>query len=202
VGIACALFFGCTAIAVPCWRSAILPTNDAAMSLRPLAGIAIVSLLIFGVTALALLRQRGEVTLVLALAAMVPVGWCMMESRARLAPFFSMADAAHYLNPRLGREGEVIFEGPLQRGNSLAFYLEKKFFFVNQSPGPRANDAASQNQYLDERFVLDAWDRSNPIYLIIEEDRVAHWRRLITDRVHIYHQVSSCGSRVILSNQL
>jgi 4-amino-4-deoxy-L-arabinose transferase-like glycosyltransferase len=201
-GIACVLIFGCTAAAIPFWRSAIFPSHDAASSLQPLAQIAIVSLLVFGMAALAFLRQRGEITLVLAVAAMIPVGWCLMESRARLAPYFSMADAAHYLNPRLGRDGEVIFEGPLRRGNSLAFYLEKNFFFVNQSPGRSADDAASQNQYLDEHFVLDAWDRSNPIYLIIEEDRVAHWRRLITDRVHIYHQVSSCGSRVILSNQM
>jgi 4-amino-4-deoxy-L-arabinose transferase-like glycosyltransferase len=203
VGIGCMLIVGSSLAAIPFWHSAIFPINNAAwLSLRPLALIAVGSLLIFGLAALVLLRQRWEITLVLALAAMVPVGWCLVESRARLASSFSLADAAHYLNPRLGRNGEVIFEGPVNSGSSLAFYLEKKFFFVNQSPGPRERDAASQNKYLDEHFVLDAWDRSDPIYLIIDEDRVAHWRQLITDRVHIYHQVSSCGSRVILSNQL
>lgn len=203
LGIACMLIVGCTLAAMPLWYSAIFSISDSAwFFVRPLAQIALASLLVFALGAIVLVRQRGEITLVLALAAMVPVGWCLIEGRARVAPFFSLADAARYLNPRLGRNGEVILEGPLKGGNSLAFYLEKKFFFVNQAPGPHENDAASQNKYLDEHFVLEAWDRSDPIYLIIEQDRVAHWRRLITDRVHIYHQVSTCGSRVILTNQM
>jgi predicted cupin superfamily sugar epimerase len=73
---------------------------------------------------------------------------------------------------------------------------------VNQAPGLFEKDADTQNKYLDDHFVLEAWDRSSPIYFIIEENRVSHWRRLITDRIHIYHQVTSCGSRVVLSNQL
>ena len=203
LGIICALFAGGSAAAIAFFRPGIVGLNAAVwLSLHPLAQIAFGSLLVFAVVALALLKQRGVITLVVAVAVMVPVGWCLIESRARLAPFFSLADAAHYVNPRLGRNGEVIFEGSLKSGNSLAFYLEKKFFFVNQSPGPREKDVGSQNKYLDEHFVLEAWDRSDPLYLIIAEDRVGHWRQLITDRVHIYHQVTTCGSRVVLSNQL
>ena len=63
-------------------------------------------------------------------------------------------------------------------------------------------DAESQAKYLDEQRVLDAWERSSPVYLIIDERRVAYWRKSITERVHIFHQVTTCGSRVILSNQL
>jgi hypothetical protein len=177
--------------------------NDAeSLSLRPLILVATASILGSAVAALILLRQRGEITLVLALATMVPIGWCLIEGRARLAPSFSLADAARYLNPHLGRSGEVVYEGSIESGNSLAFYLEKKFFLVNQSPRLLEKDAASQNKYLDEHFLLEAWDRSDPIYLIIAEDRVPHWRQLITDRVHIYHQVGTCGSRVVLSNQM
>ena len=172
------------------------------LSLRPLILVAAASILVSALAALILLRQRGEITLVLALATMVPVGWCLIESRTRVAPVFSLAEAARYLNPRLGRSGEVVYEGSIESGNSLAFYLEKKFFLVNQSPRFQETDAASQNKYLDEHFLLEAWDRSNPIYLITAEDRVPYWRQLITDRVHIYHQVGTCGSRVVLSNQM
>jgi hypothetical protein len=52
----------------------------------------------------------------------------------------------------------VIYEGSIESGNSLAFYLEKKFFLVNQSPRFQETDAASQNKYLDEHFLLEAWD--------------------------------------------
>jgi hypothetical protein len=172
------------------------------LSLGPLAQIALASFLVFSVAALLLLKQRGEITLVVALAAMVPVGSCLVEGRSRVAPFFSLADVAEFLNPRLGRDGEIVYEGSLRSGSSLTFYLEKKFFLVNQAPSFFERDAAAQNKYLDEHFLLEAWDRSNPIYLIIEENRVSYWRRLITNRVHIYHQVPTCGERVILSNQL
>jgi 4-amino-4-deoxy-L-arabinose transferase-like glycosyltransferase len=208
-GVILALILGAAVGALTCFRPGIVasflehPVNNSTwLSLVPLAQIAAGSLIVFSIVALLLMRQRGEVTLALALAAMVPVGFCLVEGRSRSAPFFSLADAAEFLNPRLGREGEIIYEGSLRSGNSLTFYLEKRFFLVNQAPSFFERDAAAQNKYLDEHFLLEAWDRSNPIYLIIEENRVSYWRQLITNRVHIYHQVTTCGSRVILSNQL
>lgn len=171
-------------------------------SLAPMAQIAVGSLVAFAVGALLTIKQRGEITLVVILAAMVPIGFCLVEARSRIGPLFSLADAAQYLNPHLGSRTEVIYEGSLPSGSSLAFYLEKKFFLVNQNPGFFEREPASQTNYLDEHFVLEAWDGSNPIYLIIDESRVAYWRRLILKRVHIYHQVTTCGSRVILSNQM
>jgi 4-amino-4-deoxy-L-arabinose transferase-like glycosyltransferase len=207
-GITLALVVGLGAAAMIYFRPGTLAAltdhavNPVSFSLAPLAQIVIASLLIFTIGAFFVVQQRGEITLVLALAAMVPIGCCLIEARARVAPFFSLADAAQYLNPRLGRNGEVIYEGSLRSGSSLSFYLEKKFFLINQAPGPFERDPASQRKYLDEHFLLDAWDRSDPLYLIIDEERVAYWRQLITSRVHIYHQVGTCGSRVVLSNQL
>jgi 4-amino-4-deoxy-L-arabinose transferase-like glycosyltransferase len=168
-----------------------------------MAPIALLILLVFSLAAIFFaIKQREELALYLVLGSMVPIGFGLAESVSRSAYRFSMAGAARFLNPRLGQSGEVLYEGPLRRCNSLSFYLNKKFFLVNQAPGRFEQDAASQNKYLDERFVLEAWDRSNPIYFIIEEDRVAHWRRLIIDRVHIYRQVTTSGRRVVLSNEL
>jgi len=208
-GIILALIVGAGASAWICFRPASVasflgrPDDDSIwLSLSPLAQIAVVSFLVFSVAALLILKQRGEITLVVALAAMVPVGFCLVEGRSRVAPFFSLADAADFLNPRLGREGEIVYEGSLRSGSSLSFYLEKKFFLVNQAPSFFERDPAAQNKYLDEHFLLEAWERSSPIYLVIDENRVVYWRQLIINRVHIYHQVTTCGSRVVLSNQL
>ncbi|PZR71853.1 MAG: hypothetical protein DLM73_15020 [Chthoniobacterales bacterium] len=173
------------------------------LDLRPMLQIAAGSLIIFPLAALYWVRkQRAEIALLLALAAMIPAGLCLAESAARIAPFFSLAGAARFLNPRLQQDGQLLYEGPLQSGSSLSFYLNKKFFLVNQVPDRLEQTAADQNKYLDEAFVLEVWNRSDPIYFIIEEQRVAYWRQLITERVHIYHQVTSCGRYVILSNQL
>lgn len=179
------------------------PLSDAVwVSLRPLIQITVIALSLSALIALFVIRQRGEVVLVLALSAMVPVGFCLIESGSRAAPFLSVADAARYLNPRLGRAGEVVYEGPLRSGSSLSFYLEKKFFLLNQPANTLERDAASQAKYLDEHFLLEAWARSDPIYLIVDESRVSYWQRLIVQRVHIYHQVTTSGRRVVLSNQL
>jgi 4-amino-4-deoxy-L-arabinose transferase-like glycosyltransferase len=208
-GITLALIAGLGAAAVIYFRPSSVGilihesiTDAAWFSLRPLCQIALVSLLALTLSAFYVIKQRAEITLVVAVAALVPIGFCLIEGRARLAPYLSLADAAKYLNPRLGRNGEVIYEGSLRSGSSLGFYLEKNFFLIRENPGFFERDAESQRKYLDEHFLLDAWDRSDPLYLIIDEERVAYWRGLITSRVHIYHQVTTCGSRVVLSNQL
>jgi hypothetical protein len=209
-GITLAVLAGIAGAASVCFHPLIFetlinrPFPDAAwISLRPIAQIAIAGLLLFSLPApFFVARQRAEIALFLVLGSMAPIGFCLMESASRVAPFFSLADAAQFLNPRLGRNGQVLYEGSLPTGSSLSLYLEKKFFLVNQMPGLFEKDAAAQNKYLDENFVLEAWDQASPIYLIVDEGRVSHWRKLVTNRVHIYHQVTTCGSRVVLSNQL
>lgn len=204
-GVALGVVIGLTVMAATYFRPSIIESilerslsGAVWFSLRPLTQIAVGALLVSAITAFLFIQQRGEVMLVLALAAMVPVGFCLVESGSRATPFFSLADAAQYLNPRLGQTGEVVYEGSLRSGSSLSFYLEKKFFLLNQPP----NLPNPSGKYIDEHFLLEAWDRSDPIYLIIDEERVSYWRRLITQRVHIYHQVTTCGRRVVLSNQL
>ena len=147
-------------------------------------------------------RRRSEIALVLVLVSMVPIGLCLAEGASRMAPSFSLAGAARFLNPHLGERGQVLYEGSLHNGSTLSFYLNRKFFLVNQRPDFFDQSAAAQEKYLDEHFVLEAWNRSDPIYLIIDESRVPHWQELVTERVHIYHQVTTCGHYVVLSNQL
>ncbi|MEY2519554.1 MAG: hypothetical protein QOF24_1313 [Verrucomicrobiota bacterium] len=171
--------------------------------LRPMAQIAALSLVILSLPALYFVRRRrAEIALLLALAPMLPVGFCLAESASRISPFFSLADPAQFLNPRLGPQAQVLFEGSLQGASSLTFYLNKKFFLVNQAPGRFEQSEADRNKYLDENFVLEAWSRSDPLYFIVEERRVSYWRKRIIERVHIYHQVTTSGHYVILSNQL
>ena len=119
-----------------------------------------------------------------------------------MAPAFSLAGAARSLHPLLEERGEDLFEGPLRDASSLTFYLPRKFYLVNQAPDFFDRGAEAQQKYLDENFVLEAWNRADPIYLIIDEERVPHWQELVTARVHIYHQVTTCGRYVVLSNQL
>ncbi|MCA1658079.1 MAG: glycosyltransferase family 39 protein, partial [Verrucomicrobiaceae bacterium] len=107
------------------------------LELRPMVQLAALSLVVLSLPALYFVRKRGaEIALLLALAPMLPVGFCLAESASLIAPFFSLAEPARFLNPRLGPHGQVLYEGPLQSASSLSFYLNKKFFLVNQTPGP------------------------------------------------------------------
>jgi 4-amino-4-deoxy-L-arabinose transferase-like glycosyltransferase len=209
VGVAVALATGLMITAAAWFRPTLIETalahplsDEVWHSIRPLAQISAGALLVSALAAFCRMQERAEMILVIALAAMVPVGFCLIESGTRAAPFMSLALAAQYLNPRLNSSGEVVYEGPLRSGNSLSFYLEKQFFLVNQRQAGPEREPASGAKYLDEHHIVEAWDRSDPIYLIIDESRVSHWRQLISDRVHIYHQVTTCGQRVMLSNQL
>jgi 4-amino-4-deoxy-L-arabinose transferase-like glycosyltransferase len=147
-------------------------------------------------------KDRSEIALLVILISMVPIGLCLAEAVSRISSSFSLAGAARFLNQRLGERGQVLYEGPPPNASTLTFYLNRKFFFVNQPPDFFDRNEAAREKYLDEKFVLAAWNGSDPIYLIIHENRVPHWQKLVTARVHIYHQVTTCGHYVVLSNQL
>ena len=81
--------------------------------------------------------------------------------------------------------------------------LERKFAMVNQKTDPQIPLTAEQrNLFLDEKAAIENWRAPRPVFLIIEQDRVAYWRELLTQRFHVYHQVANFGTYTILSNQL
>ena len=174
------------------------------LAFRPLAAILGVSLISLSLAALYFISKRREKLAAIALAAsMIPGGLGMMEAVAQIAPYFSLADVARFLNPRLDLGGDTIFEGPLADSSSLIFYLNRKFFLVNQNPqketpiGKPAIDI-----FLNEAAVLEKWGQPDAVYLIIEQSRADYWQQILTAHFHIYHQITTCGTYVVLSNQL
>jgi len=148
------------------------------------------------------IKNRERIAIAILLAAMIPLGLSSIEGVARVAPFFSLANAAAYLNARMGESGDVYYEGPLHTGSSLLFYLDRKFFLVNQTADPSAQRWGALQLQASEEAVLERWNEADPVFLVIEETRLPHWQQLITERFHIFHQVTTCGTYVVLSNQL
>jgi hypothetical protein len=110
---------------------------------------------------------------------------------------------ARFLNPRLDAGGDTIFEGPLPDSSSLIFYLNRKFFLVNQNPEKETPMGKPPiDIFLKEAAVLEKWGRPDAVYLIIEQSRSDYWKQLLTAHFHIYHQITTCGTYVVLSNQL
>jgi 4-amino-4-deoxy-L-arabinose transferase-like glycosyltransferase len=171
---------------------------------RPLVAIFGVSLVSLSLAALYLVSKQRERLAAIALAAsMIPGGLSMMEAVAQIAPYFSLANVARFLNPRLDAGGETIFEGPFDDSSSLIFYLNRKFLLVNQNP-QKENPIGkpSIDIFLNEAAVVEKWGQPSAVYLIIEESRAAYWKRILTAHFHIYHQLTTSGTYVVLSNQL
>jgi len=174
------------------------------LAFRPLVAIFGISLVCLALVALYFISKQRERLAAIALAAsMIPGGLSMMEAVAHTAAYFSLADVARFLNPRLDAGGNAIFEGPLADSSSLIFYLNRKIFLVNQKPEketPMGNP--SIDMFFEESAVLEKWGQPDAVYLIIEESRADHWKQILTSHFHIYHQITKCGTYVVLSNQL
>jgi 4-amino-4-deoxy-L-arabinose transferase-like glycosyltransferase len=174
------------------------------LAFRPLVAIFGGSLVSLSLAALYFIFKQRERLAAIALAAsMIPGGLSMMEAVAQVAPYFSLANVARFLNPRLDAGGDTMFEGPFDDSSSLIFYLNRKFFLVNQNPRKETPiGKPSIDIFLNEAAVLEKWGQPDAVYLIIEESRANHWKRILTSHFHIYHQLTTSGTYVVLSNQL
>jgi 4-amino-4-deoxy-L-arabinose transferase-like glycosyltransferase len=186
------------------WKALHDMPVSAWLALRPMLAITAVSFVFSSVVALYFVFKAREKLAAVALAAsMIPAGLSMVVGVAKTAPYFSLADVARYLNPKLEAGGHAIFEGPLDDSSSLIFYLNGKFLFVNQNPRKEAPlGTLSADIFLNEQDVLEKWGQSKAVYLIVEESRADHWKQQVASRFHVYHQVTKSGTYVVLSNQL
>jgi 4-amino-4-deoxy-L-arabinose transferase-like glycosyltransferase len=132
-------------------------------------------------------RDRETLAITLLLLGMVPMGLSAAEGLARYGRYLSFADAAEFLQPRLGSNGEILFEGSAPAGSSLKFYLDRPPIMVTA----KADGNAAIEELAD----------THPVYFIIPRDRVPYWQERLTERFHIFHQEAVCGAYVIVSNQ-
>jgi hypothetical protein len=186
------------------WRALHDMPVSAWVALRPMLVITAVSFVFFSIIALyCIFKQHRKLAAIALAASMIPAGLSMVIGVAKTAPYFSLADVARYLNPRLETGGHAMFEGPLDDGSSLIFYLNRKFFFVNQNPRKEAPmGAPASDIFLNEQAVLDKWGQPDAVYLIVEQSRAEYWKQRVISRFHVYHQVTTSGTYVVLSNQL
>ncbi|MGI8431042.1 MAG: glycosyltransferase family 39 protein [Chthoniobacterales bacterium] len=174
------------------------------LGFRSTIAVAGIALLLFPAVALWFLRQnRARVALTAVAAAMVPIGFAMIDGVARVAPYFSLAEAADYINARIAPNDKVLYEGRLHTGSSLVFYLGRKFYLVNQHPPGEPGVILGQGTdvYLDGPTVEQAWSGADRIFLLVEEQRVAHWRRELAGHGDTTAELTTCGTTVLLSNR-
>jgi len=171
--------------------------------LRAMLTVIAFSLIVASIIALYLAASsRPRLCLSVLAAVMIPITLSLADAVARVAPQFSLADAARFLEKRLTDNDAVVYEGELDDASSLVFYLHRRFYLVNQPADDEMHIASGANVSIDEDAILRHWGDPQAIYLIIKQERIPHWQQLLTERFHIYHQMMVNGRCVVLSNQL
>jgi 4-amino-4-deoxy-L-arabinose transferase-like glycosyltransferase len=171
--------------------------------LHPMLAVVAVSLIVASITAAyAAIKNRPRICLAVLAAAMLPITLSFADGVARMAPQFSLADAARFLEGRLTEKDAVVYEGELDDASSLVFYLHRHFYLLNEPPDDEMRIAGGPTVSVNEDAILRHWGDPQGIFLIINQERVPHWQRLLTTRFHIYHQLMASGRFVLLSNQL
>jgi len=171
--------------------------------LRPMFLVIAVSLMVASIVALCLaVKDRPRLCLSVMAAAMLPIGLSLADGVARMAPQFSLAEAARFLESRLTDKDAVVYEGELDDASSLVFYLHRRFYLVNEPVNDEMHVAGGASVSITEDAILQHWGDPQTIFLIIRQERIPYWQRMLTARFHIYHQVMATGRCVVLSNQL
>ncbi len=196
--------WGPTAERTTAWRTIKSVPVSTWMEFRPMFVVVALALLLFGAIALwFIVRERPRLALTALAAAMVPIGFSMMDGVARMAPYFSLANAAAVIEQGVAPDDRVIYEGPMHVGSSLLFYLGRRFYLVNQDPAsePGARLDEAPDIFLDEAAVTAQWEQSNRIYLLVEQNRVPHWRALLAAQGAKAEELTTCGTTVLLTNR-
>jgi len=185
------------------WQAVQLLPASSWSVFRPMMLLAAISLVIGTAIAFFLAKtNRPRIALSVLAVTMVPIAFSLANGVARTAPQFSMADAARFLENKSSEKDAVVYEGALDDASSLTFYLHRPFYLVNQPEDDEMHIQAGGNVSVDEETILRHWGDPQNIFLIINQERVPHWRRQLTTRFHIYHQIMASGRYVVLSNQL
>ena len=177
--------------------------DSAWLLLRPMFLVIAVSLIVASLVAIYLAaKNRPRLCLTILALAMIPIALSLADGIGRMAPQFSLANAARALRSRLTDKDLVVYEGELDDASSLVFYLHRPFYLVNPPVDDEMHIAGRKNVTVSEDTILRGWGDPQPIYLIINQKRVPYWQELLTTRFHIYHQVTASGQQVVLTNQL
>jgi 4-amino-4-deoxy-L-arabinose transferase-like glycosyltransferase len=169
-----------------------------------LLGIFGAAMLVAGAAATALTWQRRNFSALLIVSGAMAVPVCLAtDGFTMMSPYFSFADQAHAINREIASTPDAVVacEALPHTASSLLYYLNTRVHWVN---APFDQEYAQRSLglghdfYWDEAELKNRWVSSRPVYLVIEEDRLAYWQHLLPPGSRI---VSKGGTRLVLSNR-
>jgi hypothetical protein len=169
-----------------------------------LLGIFGAAMLIAGAIATVLTWRRKPfpALLVLSGAMIVPIGLATAGFTI-MSPYFSLAGEARAINREIAAEPDAVVacEAQPHTASSLFYYLNARVHWVNapfdQQYAQRVL-GLGRDYYWDDAGLLQAWGSPHPVYLIIEESRLAYWQGLLPPGARV---VNKSGTRLVLCNR-
>jgi len=169
-----------------------------------LLGIFGAAMLVAGAVATALAWKHRSFPALLVLSAAMAVPVCLATAGfTMMSPYFSLANEAHAINREIAVKPDALVacEALPNTASSLYYYLNARVHWVNApfiQDYPQRVLGLGRDYYWDDAALQKAWLSSQPVYLIIEVSRLAHWQGLLPPNARV---VNKSGTRLVLSNQ-
>ena len=169
-----------------------------------LLGIFGAAMLLAGGVATALTWRRRPFPALLVLSGAIAVPICLATAGfVMMSPYFSLAREADAINREMATEPEAIVacEALPHTASSLVYYLNARVHWVNapfeQQYAQRVL-GQGRDYYWDDAGLLQTWRSTRPVYLILEESRLAYWQGLLPPGARV---VNKSGTRLVLCNR-
>ncbi len=113
-----------------------------------------------------------------------------------VSPYFSLAKLADDIT----QDTSLVYDGPIDTGSSLLFYVDSPLILLNQDPEDDfvvRKFGIGRDRFLTLAEFISLWNSSTPKALITEEGKLALWRQLLDVSLA---PVARCGTQILLKN--
>lgn len=127
------------------------------------------------------------------------LGMGAIAGTARVAPFFSLGDIATTITEQAGRDGLIIFDGDIDTGSSLLFYVDREIYLLGANPDADfvvRTQGLGRSRFLDVENLVQLWKTPARVLFITESSRLPEWQRLLGPT----RAIATCGTMTVLSN--
>ncbi len=157
-------------------------------------GFAVVALVL---AAVLLARGRRLVALRAVMLAAASLSFGAMAGYARVAPYFSVAEMAPTLRELAGRGTRIAYDGGIDTGSSLLFYVGDNVLLIGQDAEEdylTRTFGTGRDRYVSVEEFADLWREGAGVALVTEEGRTEYWREKIGE---LSPPIARSGTQVV-----
>ena len=162
------------------------------------------AMLVAGAVATVLTWRRKPFPALLVLSSAMAVLICLaIAGFVMMSPYFSLEREARAINRELATEPDAVVacEALPHTASSLTYYLNARVHWVNapfDEQYPQRVLGLGRDYFWDEAALQKEWRLPHPVYLIVEESRLAYWQGLLPPGARM---VNKSGTRLVLCNR-